>query len=178
MIRWSLRTPNIILGLVMMVAGAVIAWPSIEGSFRYRPTTGTLIDVFSEPLADGGNRIQVLYEYTVLPRDRGGIGGEVHVMGWQRSDLAGRLLDDPVVSDAEVSAAIDEILRQNANRTQRVYYEPAEPLSTGRIYLGEGPLELWQQKIGMLLLCTPPVVWSLLIMLHHVARRQANREAP
>jgi hypothetical protein len=166
-----LSRPTIIVGCLMMLAGLLLAGPTLWSGLHNRLAPGVLLEVFPQPLDDGRVRLAVLYEYEIRAGDLPGVEGPARALGYARGDRFGRHQPDLVVSDAEALDFIAKVRGPSPYQTV-VFYEPGRPLETARARLAPtGPLSL--PNLGLLLLITPPLTWALLILLR--SRRRTRR---
>lgn len=170
-----LSTPVLLVGGAMMLIGLILVGPSLVVSLRYRPSTAILLEAFPHQLEDGRVRLAVLYEYEIRPGDLPGWEGPASALAYTRGDRFGRPVGDLVLSDAEALGFLARIRDKDPLRAP-AYYHPDNPLDTVIAqYADAGSLALSLPHLGLLLLLTPPLTWTILILLRGIGRTAGPR---
>lgn len=147
---------GLVIGLLIFIAGAIMAGPSLVARLRFTAADGVLRNVYADPGSAGDRRRLVLhYSFAIAEPDRAWGPVRVEALGTGLCDAAGRPLDDPQVADVEAEGRIAS-LGALADRAFLVYYDATDPAGTARLCLEPGAL--WRFDLGLLLMATPVMV--------------------
>jgi hypothetical protein len=127
-----MRRIAVLAGVVLVVAGALIALPLAVARWRYSAAAGTIDDVLLEPVGAGQVRLHVLLEFTVID---GGDHVTYHSAGDNLADDRYRRIEDPVLPQADAEARARALRgddpRLRPGRT--VLYSASDPAGTAFI---------------------------------------------
>ena len=127
------RLMIVVLMLIIIITGALFAWPQVRGYWLFQRTTARILDVIPETQPDGRVRLSIAYEYD-LPRDPKQ-PQRVQSLGWQIGDSYFRHMEDPLIDAARVDQITRLLLDADApNRQLRtVFFVANDPVGTAFI---------------------------------------------
>jgi hypothetical protein len=141
-----------VLVVVLVITGALLAWPQVRGWWLYQRAPARIIDVLPTHLDGGLVRLSILYEYE-LPRPIG--QRERHFqMGWQVGDAYFRPMPDPVVEAGRVDQAVRGLLDadQPDRRWRTVFFAANDPVGTAFILDETAAVPANRLQIGVVLI--------------------------
>ena len=141
-----------VLVLILVITGALLAWPQMRGWWLYQRAPARIIEVLPTVQADGSVRLSILYEFE-LPRPPG--QRERHFqMGWQVGDAYFRPMPDPVVEAGRVDQTVRGLLDADLpdRRWRTVFFAANDPVGTAFILDETAAVPANRLQIGVVLI--------------------------
>jgi hypothetical protein len=156
----------------MCLAGAFLVWPRLTVLSSLEAVAARDVDAYRLPIGPDQVELAVVFSYPVKGELLGRADADFLATGEEHCDHLGRILPPLILSDA---AADDWVQRLRSQEGRWLaYYDPRQPLSSGRIRLQSGETAYAFDALGLSLLVAPPFVWLVLLLIW-LFSREANR---